>query len=286
MNERNPDIMKKLLSVLLALVLVFTLPVSVAEEQKAEDQLPDEHTEETKETDRSFTIPVGVGIVYSVIIYKDSISVVFSPVRNKTAEIGLKTLDFIADVQEIKLYYKDGQSLVFPATFEIKSYDVGIFVSLNLSLKTITALSDLFAAESVPDRVAFVRKDGTERVMSLKELNQALSDAFDSMVDIAARAGKAIAVFLKNLAQGVWFYAEEASASAGKALAEAGRWISESASSVGQSVNKLKDKAEEAMGNTLEKIGGHLKDAYESVKDIWYGLRGLLIFTMLRLKLR
>ena len=47
--------MKKLLSVLLAFILVFTISVSVAEEP-----LPDGHTEETKETDRSYTIPVGV----------------------------------------------------------------------------------------------------------------------------------------------------------------------------------------------------------------------------------
>ena len=278
--------MKKLLSVLLAFILVFTISASVAEGQKAEEQLPDGHPEETKEADRSYTIPVGVGIVYSVIIYKDSISVVFSPVRNKTAEVALKALDFIADVQEIKLYYKDGQPVAFPATVEIKSYDVGTFICLNLSLDTVKALSDLFGTESGPDRIAFVSKDGTERVMSLSELNKALGDAFDSAVDIAARAGKAIGVFLKNLSQGVWFYAEKTSASAGKALAEAGRWISESASSVAQSVNKLKDKAGEAVGNTLEKIGGYMKDAYESVKDIWNGLRGLLIFTMLRLKLR
>ena len=123
--------MKKLLSVLLAFILVFTVSVSVAEEQKAEEQLPDEHTEETKETERSYTVPVGVGIVYSVIIYQDSISIVFTPVRNKPAELWLKTLDFLTDVKEIKLNYKDGQSVVFPATVEIKSYDVGTFVSLN-----------------------------------------------------------------------------------------------------------------------------------------------------------
>ena len=64
--------MKKLLSVLLAFILVFTVSASVAEAQRPEETLPDEHTEETKETDRSFTITVGVGFVYSVIIYKDS----------------------------------------------------------------------------------------------------------------------------------------------------------------------------------------------------------------------
>lgn len=278
--------MKKLLSVLLAFILVFTVSVSVAEEQKAEEQLPDEHTEETKETERSYTVPVGVGIVYSVIIYQDSISIVFSPVRNKAAEFGLKALDTLTDVKEIKLYYQDGQPVAFPVSVEIKSYDVGTFVSLNLSLDTVKALSDLFAAESDPDRVVFVRGDGTEQVMSLVELNQALSDAFDSAVDIAARAGKAIGTFLKNLSQGIWFYAEKTSASLGKALAEAGRWISEKASSVGQSVNKLKDKAGEAVGNTAGNIRDHLKNASETVKEIWNGLRGLLIFTMLRLKLR
>ena len=122
--------------------------------------------------------------------------------------------------------------------------------------------------------------------MSLAELNQALSNAFDSAVDIAARTGKAIIVFLKNLSRGIWIYAEETSASVGKALAEAGRWISESASSVSQSVNKLKDKAGEALGNTMGNIRDHLESAAETVKDIWNGLRGLLIFTMLRLKLR
>ena len=218
--------MKKLLSVLLAFILVFTVSASVAEAQRPEETLPDEHTEETKETDRSFTIPVGVGIVYSVIIYRDSISIVFTPVRNKPAELWLKTLDFLTDVKEIKLNYKDGQSVVFPATVEIKSYDVGTFVSLNLSLKTVRAVSDLFATESDPDT------------------------------------------------------------SVGKALAEAGRWISKSASSVSQSVNKLKDKAGEALGNTMGNIRDHLESAAETVKDIWNGLRGLLIFTMLRLKLR
>ena len=211
---------------------------------------------------------------------------VFTPVRNKPAELWLKTLNFLTDVKEIRLNYKDGQSVVFPATVEIKSYDVGTFVSLNLSLKTVRAVSDLFATESDPDKITFVRSDGTEREMSLAELNQALSNAFDSAVDIAARTGKAIIVFLKNLSRGIWIYAEETSASVGKALAEAGRWISESASSVSQSVNKLKDKAGEALGNTMGNIRDHLESAAETVKDIWNGLRGLLIFTMLRLKLR
>ena len=269
--------MKKLLSVLLAFILVFTVSASVAEAHKPEETLPDEHTEGTNETDRSFTIPVGVGIVYSAIIYKDSISIVFTPVRNKPAELWLKTLNFLTDVKEIRLNYKDGQSVVFPATVEIKSYDVGTFVSLNLSLKTVRAVSDLFATESDPDKITFVRSDGTERE---------LSNAFDSAVDIAARTGKAIIVFLKNLSRGIWIYAEETSASVGKALAEAGRWISESASSVSQSVNKLKDKAGEALGNTMGNIRDHLESAAETVKDIWNGLRGLLIFTMLRLKLR
>ena len=110
--------------------------------------------------------------------------------------------------------------------------------------------------------------------MSLAELNQALSDAFDSAVDIAARTGKAIIAFLKNLSRGIWIYAEETSASVGKALAEAGRWISESASSVSQSVNKLKNKAGEALGNTMGNIRDHLESASETVKDIWNGLRG------------
>lgn len=48
MNERNPGIMKKLLSVLLAFILVFTISASVAEGQKAEEQLPDRHPEDSK----------------------------------------------------------------------------------------------------------------------------------------------------------------------------------------------------------------------------------------------
>ena len=278
--------MKKLLSVLLAFILVFTVSVSVAEDKTEEKALSDSPSEGAEETVRSFTIPVGVGIVDSVILYRGSASVVFSPIRNKAAVLALKTLDFLADVKEIKLYYQDGQSVVLPVGIEIRSYDVGTFISLNLSLKTVTTIPDLFAAKSGLDRVAFVLGDGSEREMSLSELNQALSGAFGTAVDIASQAKEAIVVFLKNLSNKVWAFAKRTSASFRQTLADAWRWLSESAASSGQSLNELKEKVREAFGNVLENSGSYWKYASRSVKRLWNGLRGILILTLWRLRLR
>lgn len=278
--------MKKLLSVLLAFVLIFTVSASVGEEKKPEKILPDSQSEEKEETNRSFTIPVGVGIIYSVILDQDSVSVVFSPIRNKAAALGLKSLDFLADVKEIKCSYMDGRSVVIPAGIEIKSYDVGTFICLNLSFKTVTAIPELFASESGLDKVAFVLSDGTEREMSISELNQALSSAFGTVVDIAAQAKKAIVVFLKNLSNKVWWFAEKTSSSVRQPLADAWRWISDSAASAGQSLSKLKGKVREAIGSALENSRSFLKDTAEKVEDFWNGLRGILFLVLWRLRLR
>ena len=273
-RQNGFPVLKRLISVLLVLILVFTVPISVAEDGKAEGELSEGYAEETKEADRSFTIPVGVGIIYSVIVYKDGVSVVFTPIRNKAAAVGLKTLDFLADVEEIKLYFKDGQSVVFPATVEIKSYDVGTFVALNLSLKTVAAISDLSSVKSVPERVAFVHGDRTEQEMSLDELNQALSDAYGRTVDIANQAGKAVTLFLKKLSDGVRILAADAFESLGKILTDAGQWLSDTASSAGRSINELKDKAGEAFGNALESTGELMENAADTFMDLWSDARG------------
>ena len=266
--------MKKLVALLVVFSLVFSMIVSLAEDKKDEEELLNDYVEDMDETDSSFTVPVGFGIIYSVIIYRDGVGIVFSPLKSKTAALGLKALDFITDVQEIKLYYKNGQSTVVPATIEVKSYDVGTFISLNLSSKTMKAISDLSAIESELDRVAFVHGDKTEQEMSINELNQTLSNVFGSTVDIANQTISALSIFWNNLSNGVGVLAANTFSAAEKALVEAGDWISDSASSIGQSMTELADKAGETFNNALEETGEFLENAGDKVSDFWKGLWG------------
>ena len=266
--------MKKIISVLLTIVLVFVMSASMADEKKKDEELLDEYVEEMEETDSSFTVPVGVGIIYSVIIYRDGVSVVFSPLKSKKAALGLKALDFITDVNEIKLYYKNGQSAVLPATVEIKSYDVGTFITLNMSSKTMTAISDLSSIKSELDKVAFVHGDKSEQEMSVEELNQALSGVFGGAIDIANQSITAITTFWNNLSGGIGVLAANTYSSVEKALVSAGDWIADSASSLGNTVTDLADKAGEALGNAAEDAGEYLENAGDAVSDLWNGLWG------------
>ena len=264
--------MKKLLSVLLAFILLFTISISAAEDPKAEEELPDGFVEAIAETDRSYTVPVGFGIFYSVIIFRNGVSVVFSPIRNRAALIGIKTIDHLTDVKEIRVHFKNDQTAVLPAVIEMKSYDVGTFFSLNLTVKTVTAAFKLFSMKSAPDKVIFVHSDGTENEMSIGDLDQALSDLFGSTVDVANRAGKAVETFLNNLKNGVRIFVSESSDSVGKALKDAGHWISESVSSAGEKAKELKDKAKESIGNAVESTGEVMQNAAETFKEFWNGL--------------
>ena len=261
--------MKKLLSALLAFILIFTLSVSAAENKEAGETLPDEPFEQTEEADRSYVIPVRVGILYSVIIQRGGVRAVFSPIRSKVADIGLKVLKFITDVKEIKLYFKNGQTAVLPALIEVQSYDIGIFVSLNLSVKIVTAIIDLFTKKSVVEKVAFVHSDQTEQIVTLGDLNQVLGSVFGCAVDVVKRAGKAIGTFLKNLTKGVWTSPAESSGSVRDTLVNAWKQITESA---GQSVKDLKDKAGDMLDNALESAGELVDNAAEKFKDFWNGL--------------
>lgn len=269
--------MKKLIAVLLSFMLIFTAVVSAAEEKEAGGKNPDPYTEESgkesEEADQSFMIPVGVGIIYSVVISKDRVSVIFSPIKSKAASLGLQFLDSLAGVEEIRLSFKNGQSVVLPAAAEIKSYDVGTFIALNLSLNAVRAVSDLVKIKSDPDRVAFVHHDGTEQEMSFDELNQAFSSAFGGIVDLSAQAGEAVSVFLNNLRNGVVILMSDSSASVKKALAEAEQWISKTVSSAGQSAAELKDSAEAAWENAREKAGEWMENAADSLKTLWNSLR-------------
>ncbi len=266
--------MRKIISVLLTIVLVFMMSASMADEKKKDEELLDEYVEEMEETDSSFTVPVGVGIIYSVIIYKDGVSVVFSPIKSKKASLGLKALDFITDVNEIKLHYKNGQFAVLPATVEIKSYDVGTFITLNMSSKTMTAISDLSSIKSELDKVAFVHGDKSEQEMSVEELNQALSGVFGGAIDIANQSITAITTFWNNLSGGIGVLAANTYSSVEKALVSAGDWIADSASSLGNTVTDLADKAGEALGNAAEDAGEFLENAGDAVSDFWNGLWG------------
>ena len=254
--------MKKLLSVLLAFILIFTISVSAAENTEAGADLPDKPAEETEEADRSYVIPVRVGILYSVIVYRGGVSVVFNPITSKVTEVGLKVVRLISDVKEIKLYYQDGQTAVLPALIEVQTNDAGAVISLNLSVKTVTAVIDLFSKKSGLDKIAFVHSDMTEQFISLKSLDQALSDAFGCAVDVAQRAGKAIGTFLKNITNRIWTSTTESAASLKDSLISAWKRITESAVSDGPSVKDEEDKAEEKPDNFFE-------NAAEKFKDFW-----------------
>ena len=267
--------MKKLLSVLLAFILIFTISVSAAENKQAGEELTAEsveQTEGTEETDRSYVIPVRVGILYSVIVYRGGVSVVFNPILSKAADIGLKALKLITDVKEIKLYYKNGQTAVLPALIEIQPYDIGTVISLNLSVETVTAVIDLFTKGSGLDRIAFVHSDMTEQCISLNGLEQVLSDVFGCTVDIAKRAREAIGVFLENMSNRVWTSTTESATSVKDTLINAWKRITESTASAGQSLKNIKDKAGETLDNALESAGEAVENAAEKFRNFWDGL--------------
>lgn len=260
-------VMKKNISIVLSVILVLVSSLSAAESAAPADseKLIGEYYASAGEKDGVFTVPVGVGIIYSVLIYKDSVGIVFSPVKNGKVAMGLQALDFLTDVKEIRLGFEDGKSAVFPASLEIKAYDVGTFIVLNLSAGTAASLSALVSAGSMPDKAVFVRSDGTEQTLTVADLNKALGSFFDGAVDIVNQVKDAFSVFWQNLSKGVSVFAKKTKASVQRALIVAGLYMFGTMTRLGQAL----DKAEEALRNGLDQTGDFVKDAADKAADFW-----------------
>ena len=290
--------MKKTFAVILSFMLVlYLLPVH-AESDTAQEQeeLLEGYLENLEETDRSFAIPIGVGIIYSVILHNDSVGIVFTPIRSKRAAMSLEFASFMTDLKQITLHLLDGEAIVLPAVVDIKKYDVGTFITLNLSMQTASQVMQLIKNDSPVVRVTFTQNSNKEYDMSIDELNRSLSSSFDGAVDIINQVSSAISVFWTNLSRGIGVFASNAYSSVESVLMNIGDFFSGTASLIGERVSDAVNDAGDAINDAASKAndffndaastagdlindassaaGDLIDDAAEKVTDFWKGLFG------------
>lgn len=279
--------MKKTIVGILSIFLVLCLIPVCAESSTTDDQeeLLDDYIENLEETDRSFTIPIGVGIIYSVILYHDSVGVVFTPIKSKSASMGLEVASFMTDLNRIQLHLLDGQTIVLPAVVDIKRYDVGTFITINLSMQAASQVVQLINNDSPVVRITFIQNSNNEYDMSIEELNRTLSSSFDSVVDIVNQASAAITVFWNNLSRGIGIFASNAYSSIESVLINVGSFISGTSSSIGEKVSDAVSSAGGAITDATTAAGDYITDAATSagefiedatgtVSDFWKGMFG------------
>jgi len=266
---------KKIVLVVLALSLLFTCTVSLSEVVSEDsEEILGEYIDEMKESGRTFTIPLHIGPIYSVIVRKDGIGIVFNMVKSKAMELSLEAISFVTDLEEMDIALENGASFNIPAVVQLQSYDVGSFITLNLSAKATSTLIELLNQSSPIVKFTFVQGDGNKIDMTVDEVNKALSDASGTAVDIVNQAGTAAGEFFNNLGAGAGTFAADAYASVEQAVINAGDALIDAANDAGDFLGEAADSVGEFLGNTAESAGGALEDAAESVTDFWKGLWG------------
>ena len=265
--------MKKAISFILALIL-FLLPSMVVAEAAEEQALYEKYVENLKETDRTFTVPIGIGIIQSVIVLKDGIGVALAPIGGRAVSIGLQALDYLIDLKEVELHLENGQKLRFPAIAKIANTEVGSFVIVYITREVISSLAELISNHSSVVRLSFIQGDQTTHDMTMEELNQSFRKAFGETIDFIRQIPKAIAVFCKNLTEGIGVFAENTHAAIEKAVVDAGRYISEKWTDVGEALFGAAESAGKAVSGVVESAGKVLEDASEAISDFWNRLFG------------
>ena len=277
--------MKRLIALMLCLALAMGLVLALAEPTADEEKLLEDYARDLDKTDRSFTLPIGIGIIYSVILRHDSVGIVLSPARSLGTALSVEALAYLTDLKEIRVLMKGGETVKLPATVEIEKYKVGTFVTLNLSMQTGSLLTQVIGKGAQIDCVTFVQNSGKEYDMTLDELNSSLSEAFGSGVDIVGQASEALKTFWANLTEGIGVFASDAYASIEKALEDVGNYMSGAASSIGgaiadawnaagEAVSGALDAAGSAIDDAANAAGSAIEDAAGAVTDLWNSLWG------------
>ena len=263
--------MKRSIAVLLVLLLM-TLPLpGFAEEQaEAREAILNDYASDLDKTNRSFTIPINVAVIHAVVLYKDHVGIVFTPIQSNGVALGLESLSFLMDLRQINFDLTDGSQVSIPAVLQIMHVDgIGAYVCLNLSLEAFQSVSALVSSGSTIVELTFMQNSGASYSMTVEELEQSLRDAFGGSVDFVNDITQATSLFWNNLSHAIGAFASDAYSSIEAALLEAGEAIEGLTNSAKQAVSDAVNAAGEVFSSASDEANQFLEDAAESVSGFF-----------------
>ncbi len=266
---------KKIFLFALVTVILLTVSLSSAESTTEEqEQALVDYVNEMKESGRSFTVPLNIGPIYSVIVKEDGIGIVFSFIKSKAVSVGLEAISFVTDLKEMDISLENGKIFTIPAVVALQSHDVGTFVIFNISLESAKAIMEMINQDSPVVRFSFIQGNGNRIEMSVDEVNQALSAATGNTVDIVKQGLSAVTEFGNGLTSDIGQFLEDTYAATEKAIVDAGDTLANLANDAGSAIADAGNAVGDFLGDASEAVGDSLSDAMDSVGSFWNGLWG------------
>lgn len=267
--------MKKLVSLLLACML-FLLPSLGSAEQSAEqadqEAVYDAYVENLRETDRSFTVPIGFGMFQSVTLMKDGIALAFKPIGGRLVSIGLSALGFLIDLKEVELLLDDGQTIRFPTAVKLSNTEVGTFIIVYITGETISSLSRLFSIRSHVARITFIQNSQNSFNMTMDEFNQALGSILGGTLDFVRLGASAVSVFWRNLKEGIGTFAANTHEAIEKAIAGTVNYLSDKWTDVSVTLSGAAESVGKKISDMIESTRKVFREFSESVTNYWQSL--------------
>ena len=266
--------MKRLLSLLLVMAMMFAVIPATGETVSAEDtEIREEQVESRDEAEDYFSLPVRFGIVQSVVIYNDKVSVVLNlPMAGEVA-MGLDALYGIADLKEVRFRMGDGTDIILPLFVEIEKTKAGAFITLNISMDIIQNAAELIRNKDSVKSIAFVQNNLTEYSINVEEIGQALNKALGSLADLVSQATEALSAFRKGLVKELGWLALKAYVNTQDALSQAGDFVSQIWTGTEEKISGATESAGGAISNALDSTGKLFEDAANKARELWKNLR-------------
>lgn len=288
---------RKILTLFIVFMMTCLPMISSAEtntdELKSESE---EFVEELGETSRSFTIPINIGPIYSVIIRKDGIGIAISLIKNKSMSLAMETVSFLNDLKEVVVQLENGKEYKIPAVVQLLNHEVGSFIVMNVSGEAAKKIIDIVFSGSPAMSFSFIQNDNNRKDMTVDEVNEALTKATGEATDVVKQAREAVIKFWENFSSEAGKYAENTYADISNTLIGAGDFLSNSANDIGKSISdtanaageyingimesagvsigEAMDSAGKSIGEAMDSAGESIGEAVENIGNFWNGLWG------------
>ena len=110
---------KRFMALTVAVIMTLISICAYAEtDAKEKEEEVEEFMEELEETSQSFTIPINIGPIYSVIVRHDGIGIALSMIKSKSLSLALEAVSFLTDLKEMDIHLENGKKYTIPAVIQ------------------------------------------------------------------------------------------------------------------------------------------------------------------------
>ena len=125
---------KRFMALTVAVIMTLISICAYAEtDAKEKEEEVEEFMEELEETSQSFTIPINIGPIYSVIVRHDGIGIALSMIKSKSLSLALEAVSFLTDLKEMDIHLENGKKYTIPAVIQFLKQEVGSFIVFNIT---------------------------------------------------------------------------------------------------------------------------------------------------------